>query len=66
MFLLWWYLSATIILSLFKVLMKIAQGFCKGNNGKQLTFLLTLEKNEETYIAAILFRISNNFLFCCS
>lgn len=66
MFLLWWYLSVTIVLSLFKVLMKIAQGFCKGNKGKQLTFLLTLEKNEKTYIAVISFRISNNFLFYCS
>lgn len=64
MIFLWWYLSVAVVLSLFKVLMKIAQGLWKANKRKQLTFLLTLEKNEKIHIAAISLRISNNFLLC--
>lgn len=60
-----WYLSVAIVLSLFKVLMKVVQGFWKGSKGIQLTFLLTLEKNEKIHTSVTSFRISNNFLLCC-
>lgn len=43
MIFLWLYMSVAIVLSLCKVLMKIVHGFWKGNKGKQLAFLCTVE-----------------------